>query len=278
VIAASSGSSIHCAGAAVAAARLRRLDAERTAHAIAIALYRPPFGLWPGFMGPDTKLLTAAEPVAQGIRAAMLAASGFTGPLDVIESRRGFLTHFSYAPRPSMLDRLAEVWLTDTLAYKQHPGCAYLQAAVEGLLRLQDENGFVGCLAEREDELRDLATRVFVTHDRDQTAKTRSEDAHPPSPKRAGSDPARLGTAADDLPLPRGDPAAQRRGPRDRWPRARLERRADRRAAAGRQREVRRGPRGCGHAPGVAAARYPRCLVGRTSTSLIATCCGWLTT
>ena len=35
------------------------------------------------------------EPVAQGIRAAMLAASGFTGPLDVIESRRGFLARAS---------------------------------------------------------------------------------------------------------------------------------------------------------------------------------------
>src|SRR3954471_21763476 len=82
-------SAIHCAGAAAAAARLRRLDPEQAAHAIAIALYQPPYGLWPGFMGPETKLLTAAEPVAQGIRGAILAASGFTGPLDVIESRRG---------------------------------------------------------------------------------------------------------------------------------------------------------------------------------------------
>lgn len=221
-------SSIHCAGAAAAAARLRRLDPEQTAHAIAIALYQPPFGLWPGFMGPDTKLLTAAEPVAQGIRAAILAASGFTGPLDVIESRRGFLSHFSYAPRPSLLEGLGQRWLTDTIAYKPHPGCAYLQAAVEAVLRLQRENGFeagdvarldvrggwltttmeklsagepltgvrvnfsvaLSCavaltagrltheelapewLAARDDELRELATRVFLQHDWDLTAKT----------------------------------------------------------------------------------------------------------
>src|SRR3954466_422342 len=214
-------SAIHCAGAAAAAARLRKLDPEPTAPAIAIALYQPPFGLWPGFMGPDTKVLTAAEPVAQGIRAAMLAASGFTGPLDVIESRRGFLSHFSYAPRPELLGGLGDQWLTDTMAYKQHPGCAYLQAAVEAVLRLQDEKGVeardvaritvragwlttamerlaqgepltavrvnfsvaLSCavaldaarltheelaadhLAEREDELRDLATRVFLEHD-----------------------------------------------------------------------------------------------------------------
>src|SRR3954468_21701111 len=221
-------SSSHCAGAAAAAARLRRLDPEQTAQAIAIALYQPPFGLWPGFMGPDTKLLTAAQPVAQGIRAAILAASGFTGPLDVIENRRGLLSHFSYAPRPDMLGGLGQTWLTDTIAYKEHPGCAYLQAAVDGVLRLQSDNGFepgdvaridvrggwlttameklaagepltavrvnfsvaLSCavalhagrltheelapnwLAERDDDLRDLATRVFLTHDWDLTMET----------------------------------------------------------------------------------------------------------
>src|SRR3954462_13338304 len=221
-------SAIHCAGAAAAAARLRRLDPEQTAPAIAIALYQPPYGLWPGFMGPDTKLLTAAEPVAQGIRAAILAASGFTGPLDVIDNPRGFLAHFSYAPRPEGLAGLGESWLTDTLAYKEHPGCAYLQPAVEAVLRLQAENGFeagdvmrievragwltttmeklgagepltavrvnfsvaLSCavallagrltheelapewLAEHEDDLRDLATGVYIEHDWEMTAKT----------------------------------------------------------------------------------------------------------
>lgn len=221
-------SSIHCAGAAAAAGRVRGLGADEIAHAIAIALYQPPFGLWPGFMGPDTKLLTAAEPVAQGVRAAILAASGFTGPLDVIDHRRGYLSHFSYAPRPSMLDGLGEQWLTDTLAYKQHPGCAYLQAAVEAVLRLREEDnvepadvsridvraGWLTTSMEKlaagepltavrvnfsvalsvavaltagrltheeldddwlrghEDELRDVATRVFLTHDWDLTMQT----------------------------------------------------------------------------------------------------------
>jgi len=136
-------SSIHAAGAAVAAGRLRGLDAVRLAHAIGIALYQPPYGLWPGFMGPDTKLLTAAEPVAQGLRAAALAQQGFTGPLDVIENRRGFLRHFSFAPREELLGGLGSVWLTDTLAYKPHPGCAYLQAAVDGVLQHEVEAGDV---------------------------------------------------------------------------------------------------------------------------------------
>jgi hypothetical protein len=127
-------SSIHCGSAAVAAGIGLGLDGERIAQALAIALYQPPYGLWPGFMGSPTKLLTAAEPAVQGARAALLAAEGVTGPLNVIEDGRGLLTHFSFVPRPSMLGALGEVWLTDTLAFKAHPGCAYLQAAVDAAL------------------------------------------------------------------------------------------------------------------------------------------------
>jgi len=123
--------SIHCASAAVATAVGLGLDAERTAQALAIALYQPPYGMWPGFMGPSSKLLTAAEPAATGARAALLAAEGLTGALDVIEHPRGVLASLSFAPRPEMLGGLGRVWLTDTLAFKRLPGCAYLQSAAE---------------------------------------------------------------------------------------------------------------------------------------------------
>lgn len=135
-------SSIHCAGAAAAASKVLGLDDCKTAQALAISLYQPPFGLWPGFMGPDSKLLTAADPLTQGIRAAFLAAEGFTGPLDVIEHRRGLLASFAYHGLPSALTGLGETWLTETLAFKPYPGCAYLQAAVAGFLRLRGEHGF----------------------------------------------------------------------------------------------------------------------------------------
>jgi 2-methylcitrate dehydratase PrpD len=133
---------IHCAGAAVAAGRLRGLDPERLAHALAISLSQPPYGLFPAFMGPGSKLLTAAEPTAAGMRAAALAEQGLTGPLDVIEDRRGLLAHLAFAPRPSMLGALGRVWLTDTLAFKPLPGCAYLQPAVEAALRLREDEQF----------------------------------------------------------------------------------------------------------------------------------------
>lgn len=126
--------SIHCASAATAAAVGLGLDALRTAHALAIALYQPPYGMWPGFMGPRSKLLTAAEPGATGVRAALLAADGVSGALDVIEHPRGVLAGLSFAPRPAMLGGWGEVWLTETLAFKRLPGCAYLQSVAEAAL------------------------------------------------------------------------------------------------------------------------------------------------
>ncbi len=133
-------SSIHCAGAAIAAGKSMGLDEGKLAHAVATALYQPPYGLWPGFMGPDTKVLTAAEPAAQGVRAAFLAAEGFTGPLDVIENPGGLMTAFSFQPRPQQLEAFGDVWLTDTLAFKPYPGCAYLQTSVDAMLRLIEEH------------------------------------------------------------------------------------------------------------------------------------------
>jgi 2-methylcitrate dehydratase PrpD len=135
--------SIHCAGAAVASSAGIGLGAEQTAHALAIALYQPPYGMWPGFMGPDSKLLTAAEPAAAGVRAALLAADGVSGALDVLEHPRGVLANLSFVPRPSMLGGLGRVWLTETLAFKRLPGCAYLQAAVEAALSSEVDPGDV---------------------------------------------------------------------------------------------------------------------------------------
>jgi hypothetical protein len=138
--------SIHCASAAIAAAVGLRLDGERTAHALAVALYQPPYGMWPGFMGPKSKLLTAAEPAAVGVRAALLAADGVTGALDVIEHPRGVLTALSFAPRPAMFGALGRVWLTDTLAYKRLPGCAYLQSVADAALAAGVEAGEVASI------------------------------------------------------------------------------------------------------------------------------------
>jgi 2-methylcitrate dehydratase PrpD len=127
---------IHVAGAALATGRLLGLDASKMAHAFAIALSQPPRATVPGFMAPDSKLLTAAEPTVAGVRAARLAEAGVTGPLDALEHPEGFLSAFADAPLPGMLDGLGQGWATRTLCVKPYPGCAYLDTTVDALLEL----------------------------------------------------------------------------------------------------------------------------------------------
>lgn len=125
---------IHAAGAAIAAGRLLELDAGRLAHALALSLYQAPRPTVPGFMAPDSKLLTAAEPTRIGTTAAHLAARGVTGPLDALDHPQGFLSAFAFAPLPRMLDLGG--WATRTLCVKPYPGCAYVDTALDAVLSL----------------------------------------------------------------------------------------------------------------------------------------------
>lgn len=169
---------VHAAGAAVAAGRLLGLDAARLAHALALALWQAPRPTVPGFMAPDSKLLTAAEPAGMGIRAAELAAAGVTGPLDLLDHPDGFLSAFAAAPLPGMLGGLGDAWATDTLSIKPYPGCAYVDTTVDALSEIGPldpaaveavtvEAGILTCgmdaLSSRYGALRATPTPVTVT-------------------------------------------------------------------------------------------------------------------
>ena len=131
---------IHAAGAAAASAKLYRLDRAQTAHALSIALYQPTFTLWPGFMGPGSKVLTAAGPTVTGIQAAELARAGLTGARRIFEHpKKGFWASFSYVPLPGMMTGLGHSWVTDTLAYKKYPGCAYIDTTMDALFMVLRE-------------------------------------------------------------------------------------------------------------------------------------------
>lgn len=132
---------LHLIGAATATARLLGLDAERTAHALAIALTQPNFALQPAFMRPTSKLLSAATPTADGIRAAYLAAHGMTGSPDLLEDSRGFWSRFTYLPLPMMLGELGQLWVLRSLQIKNFPGCHYFQTACTALDRIRTETG-----------------------------------------------------------------------------------------------------------------------------------------
>ncbi len=130
---------IHLVGAAAATARLLRLNAARTAQALAIALSQPTFPLPPAFMASSSKLWCASPSIAQGINAAYMAERGITGHLDILEDERGFWNRFSFIPLAEMLGDLGTFWATETLAVKTFPGCHYFQTACTAIERIAEK-------------------------------------------------------------------------------------------------------------------------------------------
>jgi 2-methylcitrate dehydratase PrpD len=136
---------IHLLAAAAAASRVLGLDEEQTANAMGIALAEPVYALFPGFMGPQSKLLIAAAPVITGTTAALLASNGMTGARAILEDPQGFWAHLSFLPLPFMMTGLGRAWVTDTIAFKTYPGCAYIDTAMDALFdilgRFVEERG-----------------------------------------------------------------------------------------------------------------------------------------
>jgi 2-methylcitrate dehydratase PrpD len=127
---------VHLLGAAAATAKLLKLDAVQTAHAMAIALAQPPFALQPGFFTPTSKYLAAAIPTQIGVQSGYFATSGMTGALDILEAPNGFWSRFSFLPLPGMLEGLGELWVIQTLTIKTVPACHYFQTASEAATAL----------------------------------------------------------------------------------------------------------------------------------------------
>ena len=109
------------AAAAVAAAL--DLPPDKIAHAIAIA-----GSLASGIIeyladGSWTKRLHAGSSAQSGIRAALLAEAGFTGPSTVLEGKHGFYKAFAPSKTPNfapLLDGLGSRWVLDTIAFKPY--------------------------------------------------------------------------------------------------------------------------------------------------------------
>jgi len=153
---------IHAANAALAASRLLGLDAERTAHALDLALAAPPYPSFSSIMSADSKLAVVAEPTAAGVRAAYLAREGLTGPLDILDDERGFYAGFSFVPSRFFLDGFGKSWVMQSIAIKPYPGCAYVDAMVDSLLdilgRFEAERG----RKVRSDDVREIHVEASI--------------------------------------------------------------------------------------------------------------------
>jgi 2-methylcitrate dehydratase PrpD len=126
-------------GAAAAAGRLLGLDADRLATALGIVGTQAA-----GFKaayGTMAKGLNAARAAHDGVWAALLAARGFTGPVDVLEARFGLLELYTTGPRAEWLDpRAARGYRVLQDGFKPYPCGSLIHAAIDATLAIVERD------------------------------------------------------------------------------------------------------------------------------------------
>src|SRR5690242_10872756 len=126
-------------GAAAAACHLMRLDAQRTATALAIASSLAS-GIKANF-GTMTKPLHVGHCARNGLFAALLAAKDFTANTGAFEHNQGFLDVFNGSGTYEVA-RMLEAWgapfdiVTPGIAIKQYPCCGSTHPALDVMLDL----------------------------------------------------------------------------------------------------------------------------------------------
>jgi len=132
-------------GAAVAASRLLfagKTDAGRRI-AESIGLVASFSGGLTQFYrsGSTVKRIHAARAAENGVAAALLAASGFSGPTDILEGSNGFARAYADGFAPEVItDGLGRDFLLGGVTVKGHACSARVQAAVEGVVALCREH------------------------------------------------------------------------------------------------------------------------------------------
>lgn len=119
-------------GAAAAAGRLLKLDAETMAHALAIAGAEGPIGYPSGtsrYQGTTVKEMIPPAVVA-GITAAYRAAADATGPRDLLDNAE------KYDPAILLADHGQQWWLMQCYL-KPYACCRYMHAAVDAILAMR---------------------------------------------------------------------------------------------------------------------------------------------
>jgi 2-methylcitrate dehydratase PrpD len=133
--------------AAAAASRLRGLDAERTATALAIAASQAS-GIVSNF-GTMTKPFHAGNSARAGIFAARLSANGMTGSAQALEHERGFLAAMSQhgdVDRARPASTLGVEWRIsrEGVSIKKFPTCYCTHRAIDAILELTVANDLKG--------------------------------------------------------------------------------------------------------------------------------------
>ncbi|GJG94039.1 MmgE/PrpD family protein [Cupriavidus pauculus] len=130
-------------GAAAAAAAVLKLDARRTAHALATCATFAA-GLQQAFrMDSMSKPLHSGRAAEGGVLAALAAETGVTGSLDVIDGEAGIGRAMSDGPDwTAAAATLGREYNITQMTFKNHACCGHTFAAIDGAQALQRQHGF----------------------------------------------------------------------------------------------------------------------------------------
>jgi 2-methylcitrate dehydratase PrpD len=123
-------------GAAVAAAKILKLDEDQILSSLGIAATQSS-GLVE-MLGSMARVLNAGFAARNGLNAARLAQQGFRGPALPLEGRRGFLNVFGGAGDTRWLtDDLGKHWEMTQVSYKPYPCGVVIHALIDACLELR---------------------------------------------------------------------------------------------------------------------------------------------
>lgn len=131
-------------GAASAAGKLLGFDDTTMLHAISIAAgHSAGLGEAPASGRGDLKRIFGGMAASNGIRSALLAREGLTGPVTMLEGQRGFCRAFGDTTKLSALTAgLGTQWQILRVHYKIYAQDGYIQPMTEALDRILKEHEF----------------------------------------------------------------------------------------------------------------------------------------
>ncbi|MCR2811392.1 MULTISPECIES: MmgE/PrpD family protein [unclassified Microbacterium] len=137
----STGGIVSGVSAALASGRMHKLNSEQLMHAAGLATStaagtREQLGTMAGS-------LIFGQSAQNGVRAAILATSGFTSSVSSLDGQYGFLPMFSKVPNvPALTDGLGEQWELLSTTFKPFPTDIAVHPCVDGMLKLRLKHGF----------------------------------------------------------------------------------------------------------------------------------------
>jgi 2-methylcitrate dehydratase PrpD len=128
-------------GAAAAAAKALWLDTDRTLNALSIAGSHASGTLEYGQSGGDVKRLHAGIAAAGGIRSALLAERGLTGPSTILEGRRGVFQAFANSfDAGQAVDELGERYHLLGVGFKAYCCMGLVHSQIDAVTRILEEH------------------------------------------------------------------------------------------------------------------------------------------